>query len=187
MHRLICAFVVRIWQKQVFSWRGSYGPTMTAHTSLRFHAVSQEPSLFASQPGGSWTCWRGILLLLVISSSVCSSVCHAFWFMPYLSMHARVWKVHEKAKIRNDRIEFHILSQTPNGKGTNTQPRWHKIKTGRAESQGDSSFPADGHQAIQNKMNIEIGSRMGKQSESHNRQDPYWKKHIHSHPCIVLI
>ena len=23
MHRLICAFVVRIWQKQVFSWRGS--------------------------------------------------------------------------------------------------------------------------------------------------------------------
>ena len=24
MRRLICAFVVRIWQKQVFSWRGSY-------------------------------------------------------------------------------------------------------------------------------------------------------------------
>ena len=24
MCRLICAFVVRIWQKQVFSWRGSY-------------------------------------------------------------------------------------------------------------------------------------------------------------------
>ena len=24
MHRLICAFVVRIWHKQVFSWRGSY-------------------------------------------------------------------------------------------------------------------------------------------------------------------
>ena len=23
MRRLICAFVVRIWQKQVFSWRGS--------------------------------------------------------------------------------------------------------------------------------------------------------------------
>ena len=25
MHRLICAFVVRIWHKQVFSWHGSYG------------------------------------------------------------------------------------------------------------------------------------------------------------------
>ena len=25
MCRLICGFVVRIWQKQVFSWRGSYG------------------------------------------------------------------------------------------------------------------------------------------------------------------
>ena len=24
MHRLICAFVVHIWHKQVFSWRGSY-------------------------------------------------------------------------------------------------------------------------------------------------------------------
>ena len=24
MHTLICAFVVRIWHKQVFSWRGSY-------------------------------------------------------------------------------------------------------------------------------------------------------------------
>ena len=24
MRRLICAFVVRIWNKQVFSWRGSY-------------------------------------------------------------------------------------------------------------------------------------------------------------------
>ena len=24
MRRLICAFVVRIWQKQVFSWHGSY-------------------------------------------------------------------------------------------------------------------------------------------------------------------
>ena len=24
MHRLICTFVVRIWHKQVFSWRGSY-------------------------------------------------------------------------------------------------------------------------------------------------------------------
>ena len=24
MRRLICAFVVRIWHKQVFSWRGSY-------------------------------------------------------------------------------------------------------------------------------------------------------------------
>ena len=24
MCRLICAFVVHIWQKQVFSWRGSY-------------------------------------------------------------------------------------------------------------------------------------------------------------------
>ena len=24
MHRLICTFLVRIWQKQVFSWRGSF-------------------------------------------------------------------------------------------------------------------------------------------------------------------
>ena len=26
MHRLSCAFVVHIWHKQVFSWRGSYNP-----------------------------------------------------------------------------------------------------------------------------------------------------------------
>ena len=28
------------------------------------------------------------------------------------------------------------------------QSRWHKIKTARAESQDDSSFPVDGHKAI---------------------------------------
>ena len=55
-------------------------------------------------------------------------------------------------------IEFHIL---PSGNGTHTRTHTHttetaqnkKSKTARAESQGDSSFPADGHQAILNKMN----------------------------------
>ena len=34
-----------------------------------------------------------------------------------------------------------------------TQFRRHKIRTARAKSQEDSSFPADGHQAILNKIN----------------------------------
>ena len=46
-------------------------------------------------------------------------------------------------------IEFHTLPKTPNGKGIQT------IKSAQAESQEDSSFPADGHRAIPilNKMN----------------------------------
>ena len=51
-----------------------------------------------------------------------------------------------------DTIEFHILPQTPKGKEL-IQLRRHKIKSVRAESQGDSSFPADCHQVIINKMN----------------------------------
>ena len=34
MRRLICPFVVRIWQKQVFSWCGSYKALFTARSSL---------------------------------------------------------------------------------------------------------------------------------------------------------
>ena len=63
-----------------------------------------------------------------------------------------VKKVDEKQRSGTDTIEFHILPQTPNGKGIDTQLRWHEIKTARVESQGDSSFPDD-HQAILNKMN----------------------------------
>ena len=35
----------------------------------------------------------------------------------------------------------------------NTQPQRHKMKTARVESQEDTSFPADGHQGVLNKMN----------------------------------
>ena len=37
-----------------------------------------------------------------------------------------------------------------------TQFRRHKIRTARSESQEDSSFPADRHRAIQNKMKKKI-------------------------------
>ena len=40
--------------------------------------------------------------------------------------------------------EFHILPQTPNGKGTQTL-KTVLSKTAQAESQEVSSFPADGH------------------------------------------
>ena len=51
-------------------------------------------------------------------------------------------------------IEFHILSQTTNGKGTQTiNTALSKIE--EAESQEVGSFPADGHKVILNlkKMN----------------------------------
>ena len=60
-------------------------------------------------------------------------------------------KVDKKAPNRTvtDTIGFHIRPQTPNGKGTPTT----KIKTARVKSQGDNSFPTDGHKAILNKFN----------------------------------
>ena len=36
MRRLICTFVVRIWLKQVFTWRGSYGVTKNKRKLLSF-------------------------------------------------------------------------------------------------------------------------------------------------------
>ena len=53
-----------------------------------------------------------------------------------------------------DTIEFHLLPWTPNGKGT--QFRRHTMRTVRAESQEDSTFPADGQPAILNKMNKKV-------------------------------
>ena len=51
-------------------------------------------------------------------------------------------------------MEFHILAQTPNGKRTKTiKNKTALSKKAEAECQEDSSFPADGHQAILNKMN----------------------------------
>ena len=44
-------------------------------------------------------------------------------------------------------IQFHILFQTQNGKGTQTIKTTYS-KTTKAESQGVSSFPSDGHKAI---------------------------------------
>ena len=58
--------------------------------------------------------------------------------------------VDKKATIRNRTIGFHTLSQTLNGKGTRTTKR---IKTTQVKSQVNSSFSADGHKAILNKMN----------------------------------
>ena len=49
-------------------------------------------------------------------------------------------------------IEFHILPQTPNGKGIQTI--LHKVTAVQAESQEDSSFAADGHSAILTIFNI---------------------------------
>ena len=49
-------------------------------------------------------------------------------------------------------IDIHILSQTSNGKGTQTINMTYS-KAAQAESQEQSSFSADGHQAILNKMN----------------------------------
>ena len=50
-------------------------------------------------------------------------------------------------------MEFHTLPQTSNGKGTRTTKTALKIKTTQVKSQGDSTFPADGHKAILNKLN----------------------------------
>ena len=56
-------------------------------------------------------------------------------------------------KIRNENSTFCPKHQT--GK-ERKQLRRHKIKTARAESQEDSSFLADGHNAILNKINAKI-------------------------------
>ena len=50
-------------------------------------------------------------------------------------------------------MEFHTLPQTANGKGTRKSKTALKVKTPQVKSQGHSSFPADGHKAILNKMN----------------------------------
>ena len=43
MHRLICAFVVRIWHKQVFLWRGSFD---ILHVCVRSHSEGPEIWMF---------------------------------------------------------------------------------------------------------------------------------------------
>ena len=60
-------------------------------------------------------------------------------------------KVDEMQLSGTDTIEFHILPRHIKGKG-HVQLRRHKMET-RAETRGDSSFPADGNQVILNKMN----------------------------------
>ena len=40
MRRLICTFVVRIGQKQVFSWQGSYKDTFISSPEPKAHKVS---------------------------------------------------------------------------------------------------------------------------------------------------
>ena len=39
MSRLICAFVVRIWHKQVFSWRGSYTNNTGTNQPAHLHSL----------------------------------------------------------------------------------------------------------------------------------------------------
>ena len=49
MHRLICAFVVRIWHKQVFSWRGSIRHIFfhDHYSKVFFSCIVSVDSLFA--------------------------------------------------------------------------------------------------------------------------------------------
>ena len=51
-----------------------------------------------------------------------------------------------------DTIEIHILPQTPYGKRTKTV-KTKSSKTAQAEIKEVSSFPADAHQVILNKIN----------------------------------
>ena len=52
-----------------------------------------------------------------------------------------------------DTIDFHILLQTPNGKGTQIiKKAQSKTTYYKAESQEGISFPVDGHQVILNKQ-----------------------------------
>ena len=54
----------------------------------------------------------------------------------------------------HDAIKLHILSQKPNGEGTQTVKTQNK--TTQEESQEDSCFPADGLQAILIKMRVNL-------------------------------
>ena len=61
------------------------------------------------------------------------------------------WKVDKKAIIRNrnNRIPYPALNTKPERDSYNLDGT--KIKTAQVKSQGDSSFPTDGHKAILNK------------------------------------
>ena len=63
------------------------------------------------------------------------------------------YKVDQKAMVRNryNRIPHPVLN-TKRERDTHNQDGT-KTKTAQAKSQGDSSFPTDGHKAILNKLN----------------------------------
>ena len=63
---------------------------------------------------------------------------YQFLIIAYLFTSHKLWQPKQMKRQRSGThtIEFHILLQTPNGKGTHAQPRRQKMKTARAESQG---------------------------------------------------
>ena len=58
--------------------------------------------------------------------------------------------------LETDTIEIYILSKTPNGKDNIQTTKTAQNKTAQAESQEQTSFPADGHQANQNAKGKQI-------------------------------
>ena len=80
--------------------------------------------------------------------------------------------VDDKAMIRN-----RFLSQTQTRKGAQIV-KTAKYKTSQAESQEDTSFPADGHNAILNKMN-KMPAVKGESSNVH-AEGPYYSGTVDS-------
>ena len=67
------------------------------------------------------------------------------------------YKVDENGMIRIDIIEFNVMPKTSNGRGNTNTNDGTEGSTRQAESQSDSSFSADDHQAHHklNKQKVE--------------------------------
>ena len=84
MRRLICAFVVRIGIKQVFSWRGSI------ITRLMFWE-SRAMRLFACEPKTVWSQNMGYVDLFIFSLCLCHVMRSSVNFLPFVWFQWNCW------------------------------------------------------------------------------------------------
>ena len=87
MHRLICAFVVRIWHKQVFSWHGSY--------SIVRIRLYENPICFIWKKHFSLSLLKNVPNFQCRDSTLCQkTICENIediWFLAHLSRRLTRW------------------------------------------------------------------------------------------------